>query len=58
MAALERLGNPTIEYIARQRLLRCSEDITPRWAPTPERFREELELLGRLAALNREMNQV
>lgn len=50
IADLARLGTPTIEYTARGRTLLYSEDITPRWVPTPERFQAVLEILLRLAA--------
>jgi hypothetical protein len=53
---LSRWGSPTIEYSARKRTLSYSEDITPRWVPTPERFGEELQLLLQLAQLNEQMN--
>jgi hypothetical protein len=50
MAELARLGTPTIEYSAQRHTLLYSEDIKPRWVPTPERFQEALEMLLRLAA--------
>jgi hypothetical protein len=50
MAELARLGTPTIEYSAQRHTLLYSEDITPRWVPTPERFQEALEMLLRFAA--------
>lgn len=53
---LARFGTPTIEYMARTRTLRYSEDITPRWVPTPERFQEELEVLLLLATINADAN--
>lgn len=46
----------TASYDARQRRLLYREDVTPRWAPEPERFRQQLALLERLAAANEEAN--
>ncbi|MCB0165964.1 MAG: hypothetical protein KDI79_17150 [Anaerolineae bacterium] len=51
-----RLGGPTVEYKVKQGTLLYSEDVTPRWVPTPERFQEELELLLRLAEVNEAIN--
>lgn len=53
VTTLGKLGNPTIEYTVRGGILRYSEDVTPRWAPTPERFQEELALLLKLAEIQR-----
>jgi hypothetical protein len=57
MATLAHLGNPTIEYSARGRRLRYSADVTPRWAPPPEKFQAVLEILLQLATIHDEMNQ-
>lgn len=51
-AELARLGTPTVTYTARDHTLLYSDDITPRWAPTPERFQEILELLLRVSAIS------
>lgn len=51
-----RLGSPTVEYKKKPGTLLYSEDVTPRWVPTPERFQEELELLLRLAEVNEAIN--
>lgn len=49
---IAHLGNPTIAYTARDHTLRYSDDITPLWAPSSERFQAILELLLRLAAIS------
>jgi hypothetical protein len=49
-------GLPAVEYRRRERTLRYSADVTPQWAPTPEHFRAQLELLLRLAEVNKEVN--
>lgn len=56
-ARLQSLGSPTLDYSTSRRLLLYSEDVTPRWLPTPERFTEELDLLLLLATLHQELNQ-
>ncbi len=44
------------ELHARQQTLHSSGDVTPQLTPTPERFREELDLLLALAQLNERVN--
>lgn len=51
-----QLGWPTLRYWARQRKLHYSGDVTPRVTPTPERFREELDLMLALVQLNERVN--
>lgn len=53
---IARMGPEEIRYQARAKTLLYSEDVTPLWVPAPERFLEELELLMRLARVNREVN--
>jgi hypothetical protein len=50
-------GGPTVAYKVRGRTLLYAEDVTPRWAPTPERFQQQLELLLVLAKVNEEVNK-
>ena len=57
IARLARLGQPTISYSKQRRALQYSEDVTPRWAPTPERFGEQLELLLLLAQAAEQANK-
>jgi hypothetical protein len=45
-----------IAYKSRQSTLTLSEEVTPRWAPTPERFREEIEFLIGLVQINEQLN--
>jgi hypothetical protein len=52
-----KLGNPRVEYIARTRSLVLSEDAGAGWIPSPERFREELELLLSLAEASEESTE-
>jgi hypothetical protein len=56
LSKLARFGRPMVEYKARLQTITYSEDISPRWVPTPEQFREELALLLQLAAINEETN--
>jgi hypothetical protein len=53
---LSRFGAPKVKYQSRERTLLYSEDVTPLWTSTPERFREELELLVQLAQINTKVN--
>jgi len=55
-SALAHLGRPEIEYSARSRTLRCSQDVTPQWVPTAQRFQEQLEELLLLETINEELN--
>ena len=53
---MTRFGCPTVTYRRQARKLEYSEDVTPQWIPTPERFQEELELLLLLEKVNQEVN--
>ena len=53
---IARMGPEEVRYQARAKTLLFSEDVTPQWIPTPERFQEELEMLLRLARVNGEVN--
>jgi hypothetical protein len=56
--ALDALGNwPVVWYSARQRRLSYLEDIRPRLAPPPARFRQQLAVLAQLAGINERVNQ-
>lgn len=54
---LAGMGMPKVEYKRRDGTLVYSEDVTPQWVPTPERFQEELGLLVRLVKLNEDLNK-
>lgn len=55
---LEAIGNPpSVRYVARERTLYCREDVTPRLAPTPERFRGLIALAEALADINERINR-
>lgn len=56
LSTLAGFGRPTVEYKAKRHTLCYSEDITPGWVPALDRFKEELELLLMLAAINEETN--
>lgn len=56
VSLIEGFGPESVAYNRRESTLLFSEDVTPRWVPTPERFQEELELLLRLAKVNEEVN--
>ena len=49
-------GLPVLGYNAREGQLRFREDAGPEWLPTPDRFRQELETLMRVAAINAQVN--
>jgi hypothetical protein len=53
---VERLGMPAIAYKAREKRLALSEDAGPVWVPAPERFRNEIDSLLRLAEVNQRVN--
>ncbi len=53
---IARLRPEEIRYQAKAKALLYSEDVTPVWVPTPDRFQEELELLLLLARVNGEVN--
>ena len=48
---------PTVIYRASQKTLAYREDVSPDQVPTPERFREQLELVLRLAQINEQINR-
>lgn len=56
LGTIERMGGAAFRYRAQQSTLEYRVDVTPRWAPTPERFREDLEALLPLAQANEEVN--
>jgi hypothetical protein len=56
VALVERLGSPTVTYSRSARTLQFSEDAGPVWAPAPERFREELDILLQLAEIQERAN--
>ncbi|HVL57014.1 MAG TPA: hypothetical protein VM491_10940 [Burkholderiaceae bacterium] len=54
---LDAIGNPpSVRYLAAERALYLREDVTPRLAPTPERFRGLLSLAHELARINERVN--
>lgn len=55
---VERFGAPTVVYEQRTQKLLYSEDVTPRWVPDPDRFGEELTLLGQLIVVNERVNPI
>jgi hypothetical protein len=58
--ALKRVGAignpPSVRYLAAESALYLREDVTPRLAPTPERFRGLLSLAHELAKINERVN--
>lgn len=56
IATIERLNGKAFRYTAGQSMLAYRVDVTPRWTPTPERFREALDALVHLAQANEEVN--
>jgi hypothetical protein len=54
--AVVQLGGQTLTYTAREGTLQYGEDAGPAWVPSPERFRQELDALLLLAAVNAEVN--
>jgi hypothetical protein len=56
LATIANFGSDGVQYQARERKLLFTEDVTPRWIPTPERFQQELELLLGLAKVSEEVN--
>jgi hypothetical protein len=58
LLAISRFGSPEIAYQARSGVLQFSDDITPLKVPSPESFRDQLELLLVLAKVNEEVNTV
>jgi hypothetical protein len=47
---------PTVKYLRRDATISYSEDSGTTWIPSPDRFREQLALLVRLAQLNADGN--
>lgn len=58
LATIANVGSDEVLYQARERKLLFTEDVTPQWIPTPERFQQELELLLVLSKVNEEVNSV
>jgi hypothetical protein len=58
MQLITRLGCDALAYQAKAQTLACEQDVTPRWVPTPERFRADLESLILLAQVNEQVNTV
>jgi hypothetical protein len=56
LAPIRALGNPIVKYTQQQQSLLLSEDVTPGWAPGPQHFKQQLELLLYLAKTNRLIN--
>ncbi len=56
LAQIRGLGNPIVHYTQQQQSLLLSEDVTPAWAPSPQHFRQQLELLIYLGKVNRLIN--
>jgi hypothetical protein len=55
-AAAVGAGLPVLRYTAREAQLHYREDAGSEWLPTPDRFREELETLLRVASINAQVN--
>lgn len=53
---IQALGNPIVHYSQQQESLLLSEDVTPAWAPSPQHFKQQLDLLVGLAKINRLIN--
>lgn len=49
---------PTVQYSAREQLLRYGGDNGRQWTPTPEQFVAQLEMLRQLAAINERLNPI
>ena len=56
LETMARFGSPKVMYKKQARKLEYSEDVTPQWIPSPERFQELLELLLLLERVNQEVN--
>jgi hypothetical protein len=54
--SIARLGGPGVEYRARDGALWLREDVAPLWIPPTERFRQELDTLWEVAAINAREN--
>jgi hypothetical protein len=50
------IDNAGVAYYAGSHLLQLSDTITGGWTPTPEKFKQELELLLKIAAINEQVN--
>lgn len=53
---IQALGTPIVLYFQQQESLSLSEDVTPAWAPSPQHFKQQLDLLVGLAKINRLIN--
>ena len=51
-------GYVTVAYDARRQVLTYTDDVSPRWLPSPEAFAMQLVLAARLAAINAQVNPV
>lgn len=47
---------PIVQYQRSARSLTYAEDVSPAWTPSPERFRQQLDLVLQLAAINEQIN--
>ena len=56
LGQIRALGTPIVHYTQQQESLLLSEDVTPAWAPSPQHFKQQLELLLYLARVNRFVN--
>jgi hypothetical protein len=50
------VNNAGVGYYAGSRLLQLSDTVIQSWTPTPEKFKQELELLLKMAAINQQVN--
>jgi hypothetical protein len=50
------VNNAGVAYYAGSRLLQLSDSVIQSWTPTPEKFKKELELLLKAAAINEQVN--
>ncbi len=57
-SSITAAGLPVMSYSARDQQLCYREDCGPDWLPVPERFREELETVLRVADINAQVNTV
>ena len=56
MDHIKPMGNPVLSYREQPQALQLSDDVTPQWAPNPERFKQQLDLLVYLAKVNQQVN--
>ena len=50
------VNNAGVSYYSGSRLLQLSDTVIQSWTPAPEKFKQELELLLKLAAINEQVN--